>query len=183
MVSSKSAGALAFSNWADSINMTSCAGKVEMSEAKKELPPTDEDIRATVVNGKTVAEWDQEWVPLKGGFGVLHSEYRRDAGLYKASLNGVVVALGKGTEIKNGGLRKRLSDFYRKSFSARNYKAGNAIHANLGQMTGEVLIVGSDNEAIECTEKLKKLMVNLHKPTANVPPEIVSSIITNSYKS
>ncbi|MBK8570137.1 MAG: hypothetical protein IPN81_09290 [Nitrosomonadales bacterium] len=53
------------------------------------------------------------WIPL----GLLtetstdFSNYSKDIGVYRAILNDEVVYIGKATELKNGGFRKRLRDY------------------------------------------------------------------------
>ncbi len=82
---------------------------------------TTDPIANTLICGKPLQQWDAEWVPVAGGFTKLHSDLCHVVGLFRAVLSGEVMYIGKGTEFTNGGLRKRLADFRRKSPSARGH--------------------------------------------------------------
>lgn len=78
-----------------------------------------------------------------------------------------IVYIGKGVEINNGGLRKRLKDFYRQSDSARNHPGGENIHDNLEDVYAEVIETGSDEEAVKTADELKKAMIKRYNPIWN----------------
>ncbi|WP_156367684.1 hypothetical protein [Brevundimonas sp. Leaf363] len=117
---------------------------------------------------KTRAEWDRFWVRIAGGLEAYQPDLRYKVGLYRVLLNGVVMAIGTGTD-KGGGLAKRLSDFIRASWSGRNHYVGRLIYENRHRLTVEVLIVGSDKEAREIARALKKPMVHHHRPEWTIP--------------
>ncbi|MGQ3041400.1 MAG: hypothetical protein ACT6TH_12315 [Brevundimonas sp.] len=118
--------------------------------------------------GKTVEEWDREWVPVARGLKEYQPSLRHRAGLYRMSLRGQVMALGTGTD-KGGGLAKRLSDFFRKNASGRTHHAGQLIYENRAHLDVEVLITGSDAAAREVGRELSTPMKKLHNPVWNHP--------------
>lgn len=124
------------------------------------------DIDSIEVGGKALADWDQMWVPLKGGATVYHAELRGRVGLYRFKLQGQVMAIGVATE-QPGGLAKRLSDFRRDSSSARDHHMGRLINLHLHDLTAEVLITGSGSEGAALATQLTKAMVERHKPVWN----------------
>ena len=117
---------------------------------------------------KTRAQWDRLWVRVPGGLKEYQPDLRYKVGLYRVLLNGVVMAIGTGTD-KGGGQAKRLSDFHRPSWSGRNHYVGRQIYAHRDRLVVEVLIVGSDKEAREIARGLKKPMIHHHRPEWNVP--------------
>lgn len=117
---------------------------------------------------KTRAEWDRVWVRVPGGLKEYQPHLRSEVGLYRVLLNGVVMAIGVGTD-KSGSLAKRLSDFFRPSWSGRNHYVGRKIYESRDRLVVEVLIVGSDKEAREIARALKTPMIHHHRPEWNVP--------------
>jgi hypothetical protein len=121
-----------------------------------------------VVAGKSLEQWEGEWKPVKGGFGVPHPELRDVVGLFRAvSRDGEVRFIGVGTEHANGGLRKRVADFTRPSASAREHHGGEYIHDHQNELRLEVLVTGSDKHAGLVAEALKDLLLELHAPKEN----------------
>ena len=124
------------------------------------------NIKPLVIGGKTLEDWDREWVQLDGGLRQPHPKLRYTVGLYRASLGGQIVVIGTGTD-KGGGLAKRLSDFRRPSPSGRDYYAGERLHEDLDRPRVEVLITGHGLQAREIAQQLKTPMILRHKPSWN----------------
>ena len=114
--------------------------------------------------GKTLREWDADWLPVKGGFTVRHSELRHHVGLFRASFGHAIMYIGKAVEVDNGGLRKRLSDFRRASPSGREHHGAMRIHDHLKELDLQVLITGT----VELAELLKLAMIARHLPPWNM---------------
>lgn len=114
--------------------------------------------------GKTLREWDTDWLPVEGGFTVLHSGLRHHVGLFQARLGRNIMYIGKAVEVDNGGLRKRLSDFRRASPSGREHHGAMRIHDHLNELDLHVLITGS----VEIAELLKSAMITRHLPPWNM---------------
>lgn len=114
--------------------------------------------------GKTLQQWDADWLPVEGGFTVLHSDLRRHVGLFRASFGNIIMYIGKAVEVKNGGLRKRLSDFRRASPSGREHHGAMRIHDHLKELDLHVLITGT----VELAELLKSAMITRHVPPWNM---------------
>jgi hypothetical protein len=125
-------------------------------------------LEALLVGGKTVAEWDLLWRPVKDGLKRVQPSLRHKVGLYRILYKGQVVALGGGTD-KSGGLAKRLSDFFRPSPSGRQHYAGQLINSNLSSLEVEVLIIGADRLAREIARQLKGPMIRFHRPAWSAP--------------
>ena len=114
--------------------------------------------------GKTLLEWDANWLRVEGDFTVLHSDLRRHVGLFRASFGNSIMYVGKAVEVHNGGLRKRLSDFRRASPSGRQHHGAMRIHDHLKELDLHVLITG----AVELAELLKSAMITRHLPPWNM---------------
>ena len=121
-----------------------------------------------LIDGKTIDEWDQGWVPVAGGLTIAQPELRFVVGLYRCFLGGRISALGTGTD-KRKGMEKRFYDFMRPGDSGRNYYAGRQIHKHLDQLQVEVLETGPNVEhARELAKRLRAPMIQLHNPAWNV---------------
>jgi excinuclease UvrABC nuclease subunit len=110
------------------------------------------------------------WIPL----GLLtetstdFSIYSKDIGIYRAILCDEVVYIGKATELKNGGLRKRLRDYTRPSSSARNYCAGELMYSNRNNLQIEIILFKPTLESIPEIEVMEKRLINNMKPIWNI---------------
>lgn len=115
---------------------------------------------------RSIAEWDRMWQSaglLTDNFSV----FARSVGLYRASLDGQVVYIGRAIEFSNGGLRKRLSDYTRKSPSAREYGSGRKMAANAAALKIDILSTGGDAIAAEVARQLKGHMIQKYRPSWN----------------
>lgn len=125
----------------------------------------DEPLR---IDGKTIEEWDQLWMPVTGGLKSLPSGMRPVVGLYRCSLVGRISAIGTGRD-RRKGMEKRLYDFIRPGDSGRKYYSGRQIHKYRDQLEVEVLQTGPNIEhARETAKLLRAPMIQLHKPAWNV---------------
>ena len=90
-------------------------------------------------SGKTVAQWDKEWI----GIGPLKTAnltpYNHCVGLYRHVVNGKTMYVDRSIELHNGGFRKRLSDYRRESNSARKHLSGRTINEHLNDITTYIL--------------------------------------------
>jgi hypothetical protein len=123
-------------------------------------------MSATLVRGKTVVQWDEEWAPVEGGYNVPHPDLRYLLGLHRAFLDGKIVFIGQVTETP-GGFAKRLADFRRGNSSGRNSGSGKLIFDNRLQLKLDIIVLGSDKHAVAETKLLKRLMIARHKPVWN----------------
>jgi excinuclease UvrABC nuclease subunit len=109
------------------------------------------------------------WIPL----GLLtetstdFSNFSQDIGIYRAILNDEVVYIGKATELKNGGFRKRLRDYTRSSPSARNYPAGELMYSNRNNLQIEIAVFSRTTESIPEIEALEAQLIRETKPNWN----------------
>ena len=95
------------------------------------------------------------------------SKYNQDIGIYKAILNNKIVYIGKATELKNGGFRKRLRDNTRDSNSARNYSTGKKMHENKNDVIIEIFILERNENGIKKAGYLEKAFINKFDPNWN----------------
>lgn len=131
-----------------------------------------EDYCDCVIGGKKLEEWDKEW-ESKGLLGKLTEEIltplNKTVGLYRAKFEGKTEYeyIGRAIEWKNGGLRKRLSDYIRLSDSARKSAAGQFMNTRSKELEIEILKVGEDKEAAKIAEKLEVLFIWKYEPRQN----------------
>ena len=134
-------------------------------------------ILATVVNSKTIAEWDTLWQRHPGDFSEVQTDLNKVVGLYRAVRGKRTMALGRAIEVDNGALRKRISDFTRDCDSNSKGLMGEYIRKDHHNLQLQVLLVGSDREAVEITIALKPLMVELHNPPKNASTKDIAEAI------
>lgn len=106
-------------------------------------------------SGKTVEQWDKEWIcigPLKTAN---LTPYNHCVDLYRHVVNGRTMYVGRAIELYNGGFRKRLSDYRRQSNSARKHLSGRTINEHLDEIITYILIVGDTEEAVLETKRLE----------------------------
>lgn len=119
------------------------------------------------LKAKSIDEWDKEWIYIGNLNKADLKPYNKSVGLYYHKIEGKIIYLGRATELNNGGLRKRLSDYRRESDSARNYRAGILINQNLEDVITYILIVGNDDEAVNITKDLEGKFIERYKPEYN----------------
>ncbi len=95
------------------------------------------------------------------------SDYRNDIGVYRATLNGEVVYIGKATELNNGGFCKRLRDYTRTSSSARNYPAGELMHRYKNEVLIEIMVFKRSLESIPYIKGLEVQLIKEIQPIWN----------------
>lgn len=118
--------------------------------------------------GKTIEEWNQEWVRVPDGLKHHQSQLTYVVGLYRYRLHSQDMALGTGTDSK-GGIAKRLSDFIRPGWSGRSHHAGQLIFEHRKKLELWVLITGSGPAARSVARRLKAPMEAFHQPAWNAP--------------
>lgn len=95
------------------------------------------------------------------------SSYKYDIGVYKGTLNGEVVYIGKATELYNGGFRKRLRDYTRESDSGRNYPSGKLMHEHQNEVQIEILIFERNVANIKLVEQKESDLIKELQPKWN----------------
>ena len=120
------------------------------------------------IDGKTLEEWNLQWVRVPNGLRQHQAQLTEEVGLYRYLLDGQTMALGAGTDSK-GGIAKRLSDMIRPSWSGRDHHAGQLVYAHRDQLTVEVLLTGAGRQAQAIARRLRGPMITLHQPVWNVP--------------
>lgn len=125
-------------------------------------------IFSRIISDPTIAEWNKKWTYA----GILSkmklTDFRNDIGLYSAVLDNEIVYIGRAIEYKNGGFRKRLSDYRRPSNSGRKHKSGINMHKNNSRIYIFLLKVGSDNDAVLITKNIEKLFIEEYNPAWNI---------------
>ena len=95
------------------------------------------------------------------------SDYYKDIGLYRAILVDKIVYVGKATELNNGGFRKRLRDYTRKSKSARNYPSGKLMNENSADLVIEISKFERSEINIQEINYQEKELIKLIQPEWN----------------
>jgi len=95
------------------------------------------------------------------------SDYSKNIGVYRATLNGKVVYIGKATELNNGGFRKRLRDYTRSSSSARSYPAGELMYKHRNEIQIEIIVFDDNLKAIVDIEALEIKLIREEIPIWN----------------
>ena len=57
------------------------------------------------VNGKSIEDWDKEWMLVPNGFRILQSQLRGEIGIFAAKEDGKIKYIGSAVQVRNGGLR------------------------------------------------------------------------------
>ena len=117
--------------------------------------------------GKTIQQWDQEWVSIGKLKNANLTQYNHSVGLYRHVVHGKTMYVGRAIELHNGGFRKRLSDYRRQSDSARTHTSGRIINENLDDIVTYILVVGHDEQAVEITKKLEGKFIAKYRPAWN----------------
>ena len=121
-----------------------------------------------VIGGKTMDEWESEWVRAPGGFKTSHPELHGDVGLYRAVLNGVVVFIGRATQFMAAGLFTRIQDFRNKPSSGTDHFGAREILARVDDLELEVLVTGRGWKCAELAVQLRPKMIRRHNPRWNM---------------
>lgn len=123
---------------------------------------------ATVVAGKPLSEWMEQFVIVPGVFASPQEHLKGKAGLYIAVLDGQIVYIGRAVELGNNGLHKRLADFWREGDSGRKHYAGRMIHEHRDRPELRVLVTGDDARAVGLAKLLRAPLIAWHKPIWNI---------------
>lgn len=119
------------------------------------------------IGGKTLRQWESSWEYLGALSTASLSHLSPYVGLYRATLRGQVVYIGRAVEYSNGGLRKRLSDYTRASDSSRKHRSGQLMHEHADELQIEILKTGTDAEAAEVAVKLERYFIGRYSPPWN----------------
>ncbi len=150
---------------ADLVQQAQKQQALQMDEYSRKLKSEGKTERK--IGEKTLREWESSWEHLGTLSSASLSHLSRSVGLYRAKLRGKVVYIGRAVEYSNGGLRKRLSDYRRKSDSARKHKSGQLMNRYKEELDIDVLITGSDSEAAAVAKKLEQYFIRVYSPEWN----------------
>lgn len=138
-----------------------------ISHSSRPRTGTPRTPRSGRILGRTVSEWDREWVSI----GMLKTAdltpYNHCVGLYRHMIGSRTMYIGRAIELHNGGFRKRLSDYRRDSDSARKHTSGRTIHEHLDEIETYVLVIGDTEEAVTATKLLEREFVKKYNPPWN----------------
>lgn len=115
----------------------------------------------------SIETWEKRWKCIGKLKSAELTPYNHCVGLYKHVINNEIKYIGRAIELNNGGFRKRLNDYRRKSDSGRKHKSGQKIYKNLDKIITYILIVGEDNESIELTKQLEHEFIAKYEPEWN----------------
>lgn len=116
--------------------------------------------------GLYLSEWEK--IGFLNESDVNFKDYNKNIGIYKAIYEGVIVYIGKATELNNGGFRKRLRDYTRESDSARNYPSGQKMYENRNNIIIEIFIVENSEGGVERANELEIEFISQFNPKWNL---------------
>ena len=119
------------------------------------------------IGGKSIAEWDREWIDIVMLKDANLSPYNHSVGLYRHVISGKTMYVGRAVEWNNGGFRKRLSDYRRPSDSARKHTSGKIINEHLNEIRTYLLITGDDATAANHAKQLEGAFIAKYRPAWN----------------
>lgn len=142
--------------------------KVERSKQTMKEKGIGVSSGGTVIYGsRTIEQWNSTWQSIGRLKDANLTPYNKSVGLYRLKMKGEIMYIGRAVELNNGGFRKRLSDYRRDSDSARRHKSGATIYENLDKISVDLLVVGSDEAAVEVTKRLEGLFIRKYGPPWN----------------
>lgn len=142
--------------------------KVESAKRKMGEKGVSVSSGGTVTYGsRTVEQWNSRWESIGRLKDANLTPFNKSVGLYRLKMDSRIMYIGRAVELNNGGFRKRLSDYRRDSDSARRHKSGSTIYENLDSISVDVLVVGTDQDAIEVTKKLEGPFIQKYQPPWN----------------
>lgn len=95
------------------------------------------------------------------------TQFNKIVGVYKLVLNNEIVYIGRAIEFKNGGFRKRLSDYRRPNNSGRKHQSGQLINKNMSLLEVFIYKTGSSLAAAQNAKNIEKILILEHKPLWN----------------
>ena len=124
------------------------------------------------IEGRKLNEWERRWQPVgrlqasddPTEKSELWRERNAEIGVYRILLGRKVMYIGKAEEVKNGGFRKRLSDYTRKSDSGRKHASGQKIHANAQMLYVEIVSTAT----VAGAKRLEAILIAKYRPGWNV---------------
>lgn len=157
--------------------------QMKLKEARKKIEKNKEILASkgylnsthstsNKVGDYTLDQWDQRWQSIGSLATANLTPYNSCVGLYRHVIGGKTMYLGRAIELKNGGFRKRLSDYRRSSDSARKHSSGKKINEHLNEIRTYILIVGDSDNAIQVTKELEGSMIGKYMPPWNVMLDI-----------
>lgn len=96
------------------------------------------------------------------------TEYNHSIGIYKAYYIGKLVYIGRVIEYNNGGFRKRLTDYIRKSPSGRGTGSSSKMNLYKDEIQIGIIDVVSNEEDVEIVKKLERALIRKYRPEWNV---------------
>lgn len=115
------------------------------------------------IEGKTLSQWETSWRLIGTLETAELSPLSNSIGIYRASLDSTTVYIGRAIEISNGGFRKRLRDYTRKSDSARRTDSGRSMHDHANRLTIAIL----ETQTVEAAKRLERHFIGKYQPSWN----------------
>jgi hypothetical protein len=134
------------------------------------------------VNGKSVEDWDKEWVRVPRGFLDLQSELRNEIGIFAAKRNGIVKYVGVAAQSNNGGLRAGLARARLKEQSGNDSYGMAQVRANLESVEAYIICTKDPDSRVQDAKDLGKAMIAYHKPEWNAPKSVVAAARKANYE-
>lgn len=120
-------------------------------------------LRNKVIDGRTVAEWDEDWEAVTDWRTADTPTLRAARGLVRFTWNRDVVAIVRASDNQRG-IVKKFSDYIRPSDSSRAHQLGQKIYEHRAQLTAHILVTGENKDMERVNIELKRAMVELYQP-------------------
>ncbi len=119
------------------------------------------------LGNKSLSQWESKRKHVGTLSGSDFSAYATYVGVYCAKLNGEIVYIGRATERNNGGFRKRLNDYTRKSESSRSHHSGQKMYEHKSELQISIIITGNNSEVSYIACQLELSLIYKYKPEWN----------------
>lgn len=120
-------------------------------------------LSSKVIDGRTVAEWDEDWEEVTKWSTADTPALRAARGLVRFTWNGEVVAIVRASDNQRG-MVKKFSDYIRPSDSSRDHHLGQMIFEHRAELIAHILVTGENKDMERVNIELKRAMVELYQP-------------------
>ena len=150
--------------------------KEKYKEAKEKLEKFKEESSSegesyfesdTLYGGKTLVEWNADWINMGHIIDADFSKFDKCVGLYRYCISGNIVYIGRATDLYNGSFKEKLNKFRNNCDINEKKDPCNLVKENIGDILVDILVVGNSVESITLTKNLEKEFILKFDPPWN----------------
>ena len=127
------------------------------------------------VNGKSIEDWDKEWMLVPNGFRILQSQLRGEIGIFAAKEDGKIKYIGSAVQVRNGGLRAGLARARVKKQSGNSSYGMQKVRAHRDTAEAYVIFTRDPHTRVQDAHDLADALISIHRPEWNAPRSIVAA--------